>query len=157
MYYFPWSHRMNCRVNRSDPDMVVASRRYRLDPLLSTPGYHSMLGIRRNNGRNQSLGWRLCRPTFRSIHNWGGRSQTLLVRERSWSGKAKTAPRIWIAWGHLCPEGGALWGRGRPIGTTHPPLYFLLFLLFLSSIFNQILTKESHVHIKREDTLGIMN
>ncbi|KAF3662383.1 permease-related family protein [Capsicum annuum] len=37
---------MNCRVNRSDPDAVVAPQRYGLDPLLTTPGYHSMSGIR---------------------------------------------------------------------------------------------------------------
>ncbi|RAL39852.1 hypothetical protein DM860_013053 [Cuscuta australis] len=39
-------HRMNCRVNRSDPDAAVAPRRYGLDPLLPTPGHHSMSGIR---------------------------------------------------------------------------------------------------------------
>ncbi|RYR68465.1 hypothetical protein Ahy_A03g014956 [Arachis hypogaea] len=32
-----------------------------------------------------------------------GRSQTLQAWERSWSGKAKTAPRIWVATGCLCP------------------------------------------------------
>jgi hypothetical protein len=37
---------MNCRVDRSDPDAAVAPRRYGLDPLLPTPGYHSMSGIR---------------------------------------------------------------------------------------------------------------
>nr|GLL25514.1 NADH-ubiquinone oxidoreductase chain 5 [Ipomoea trifida] len=37
---------MNCRVNRSDPDAAVAPRRYGLDPLLPTPGHHSMSGIR---------------------------------------------------------------------------------------------------------------
>ncbi|KAI5409131.1 NADH dehydrogenase subunit 5 [Lathyrus oleraceus] len=34
--------------------------------------------------------------------------------------KAKTAPRIWVARGRLCPDGGALWGRPSPIGTAHP-------------------------------------
>jgi hypothetical protein len=37
---------MNCRVDRSDPDAAVAPRRYGLDPLLPTPGHHSMSGIR---------------------------------------------------------------------------------------------------------------
>lgn len=37
---------MNCRVDRSDPDAAVAPRRYGLDPLLPTPGYHSMSGRR---------------------------------------------------------------------------------------------------------------
>ncbi|MED6212561.1 hypothetical protein PIB30_084608 [Stylosanthes scabra] len=37
---------MNCRVDRSDPDAAVAPRRYGLDPLLPTPGRHSMSGIR---------------------------------------------------------------------------------------------------------------
>ncbi|KAL6582644.1 hypothetical protein OROMI_004722 [Orobanche minor] len=40
------THRMNCRVNRSDPDAAVAPRRYGLDPILSTLGHHSMSGIR---------------------------------------------------------------------------------------------------------------
>ncbi|CAN4093364.1 unnamed protein product [Withania somnifera] len=31
---------------KSDPDAAVARRRYGLDPLLPTPGYHSMSGIR---------------------------------------------------------------------------------------------------------------
>ena len=35
-----------CRVDRSDPDAAVAPRRYGLDPLLPTPGYHSMSEIR---------------------------------------------------------------------------------------------------------------
>lgn len=30
----------------ADPDAAVAPRRYGLDPLLSTPGHHSMSGIR---------------------------------------------------------------------------------------------------------------
>ncbi|KAJ8420682.1 hypothetical protein Cgig2_015035 [Carnegiea gigantea] len=46
----PWIsseiHRMNCRVDRSDPDAAVAPRRYGLDPLLPTTGHHSMSGIR---------------------------------------------------------------------------------------------------------------
>ncbi|OAO89230.1 hypothetical protein AXX17_ATUG02990 (mitochondrion) [Arabidopsis thaliana] len=37
---------MNCRVDRSDPDAAVAPRRYGLDPLLPTPGHHSMSGRR---------------------------------------------------------------------------------------------------------------
>ncbi|WMV24500.1 hypothetical protein MTR67_017885 [Solanum verrucosum] len=37
---------MNCQVNRSEPDVAVAPRRYGLDPLLPTPGYHSMSGIK---------------------------------------------------------------------------------------------------------------
>ena len=37
---------MNCRVDRSDPDAALAPRRYGLDPLLPTPGHHSMSGIR---------------------------------------------------------------------------------------------------------------
>ncbi len=34
---------MNCRVNRAE---ALAPRRYGLDPLLLTLGYHSMSGIR---------------------------------------------------------------------------------------------------------------
>nr|GEZ75261.1 ATPase, F0 complex, subunit C, mitochondrion, mitochondrial [Tanacetum cinerariifolium] len=50
---------MNCRVDRSDPDAAVAPRRYGLDPLLPTPGHHSMSGslIRvriRNSSSNSS-------------------------------------------------------------------------------------------------------
>ena len=46
---------MNCRVDRSDPDAAVAPRRYGLDPLLPTPGYHSMSGIEGGHtGRNYS-------------------------------------------------------------------------------------------------------
>ena len=37
---------LNCRVDRSDPDAAVAPRRYGLDPLLPTPGHHSMSGRR---------------------------------------------------------------------------------------------------------------
>jgi hypothetical protein len=37
---------MHCRVDRSDPDAALASQRYGLDPLLPTPGHHSMSGIR---------------------------------------------------------------------------------------------------------------
>ena len=36
---------MNCRVDRSDSDAAVAPRRYGLDLLLPTLGYHSMSGI----------------------------------------------------------------------------------------------------------------
>ncbi|KAM7259085.1 hypothetical protein ACFE04_014826 [Oxalis oulophora] len=43
------------------------------------------------------------------------------VWERSWSGKAKTAPRIWVARGRLCPDGGALWGRAQPNRDSTPP------------------------------------
>ncbi|KAJ3668691.1 hypothetical protein LUZ61_022845 [Rhynchospora tenuis] len=50
-----------------------------------------------------------------------GRSRTLQVWERSWSGKAKTAPRIWVARGRLCPDGGALWGRGSSNRDSTPP------------------------------------
>ncbi|KAG6467657.1 hypothetical protein ZIOFF_074500 (mitochondrion) [Zingiber officinale] len=78
---------MNCRVDRSDPDAAVAPRRYGLDPLLFTPEHHSMSGIR---------------------------GDILDVWERSWLGKAKTAPCIWVARGRLCPDGGALWGRAQP-------------------------------------------
>ncbi|MED6186157.1 hypothetical protein PIB30_064088 [Stylosanthes scabra] len=85
---------MNCRVDRSDPDAAVAPRRYRLDPLLPTPGHHSMSGIR---------------------------GDILDVWERSWSGKAKTAPRIRVARGCLCPDGGALWGRALPNRDSTPP------------------------------------
>ncbi|KAK1405895.1 hypothetical protein QVD17_42408 [Tagetes erecta] len=85
---------MNCRVDRSDPDAAVAPRRYGLDPLLPTPGHHSMSGIR---------------------------GDILDVWERSWSGKAKTAPRIWVARGRLCPDGGALWGRAQPNRDSTPP------------------------------------
>ncbi|CAN0930435.1 hypothetical protein LINPERHAP2_LOCUS3202 [Linum perenne] len=85
---------MNCRVDRSDPDAAVAPRRYGLDPLLPTPGYHSMSGIR---------------------------GDILDVWERSWSGKAKTAPRIWVARGRLCPNGGAFWGRAQPNRDSTPP------------------------------------
>ena len=116
----PWSHRMNCRVDRSDPDAAVAPRRYGLDPLLPTPGYHSMSGMTGGHtGRNHSLG--SGRPAFRSIHSWVGRSRTLQVWERSWSGKAKTAPRIWVARGRLCPDGGTLWGRAQPNRDSTPP------------------------------------
>ena len=46
---------MNCRVDRSDPDAAVAPRRYGLDPLLPTLGYHSMSGIEGGHtGRNYS-------------------------------------------------------------------------------------------------------
>ena len=41
--------------------------------------------------------------------------------ERSWSGKAKTAPRIWVARGRLCPDGGAFWGRAQPNRDSTPP------------------------------------
>ncbi|CAN6801305.1 unnamed protein product [Brassica oleracea var. botrytis] len=85
---------MNCRVDRSDPDAAVAPRRYGLDPLLPTPGHHSMSGRR---------------------------GDILDVWERSWSGKAKTAPRIWVARGRLCPDGGALWGRGSSNRDSTPP------------------------------------
>ncbi|CAE5979354.1 unnamed protein product [Arabidopsis arenosa] len=85
---------MNCRVDRSDPDAAVAPRRYGLDPLLPTPGHHSMSGRR---------------------------GDILDVWERSWSGKAKTAPRIWVARGRLCPDGGALWGRAQPNRDSTPP------------------------------------
>ncbi|KAK8499203.1 hypothetical protein V6N12_076053 [Hibiscus sabdariffa] len=85
---------MNCRVDRSDPDAAVAPRRYGLDPLLPTPEHHSMSGIR---------------------------GDILDVWERSWSGKAKTAPRIWVARGRLCPDGGALWGRAQPNRDSTPP------------------------------------
>src|ERR1051325_9642162 len=37
------------------------------------------------------------------------------------SGKAKTAPRIWVARGRLCPDGGALWGRAQPNRDSTPP------------------------------------
>ncbi|KAG4906093.1 hypothetical protein JHK84_032620 [Glycine max] len=43
------------------------------------------------------------------------------VWERSWSGKAKTAPRIWVARGRLCPDGGAFWGRAQPNRDSTPP------------------------------------
>ncbi|KAI3673505.1 hypothetical protein L6452_39626 [Arctium lappa] len=43
------------------------------------------------------------------------------VWERSWSGKAKTAPRIWVARGRLYPDGGALWGRAQPNRDSTPP------------------------------------
>ncbi|KAF3653201.1 NADH-ubiquinone oxidoreductase chain 5 [Capsicum annuum] len=43
------------------------------------------------------------------------------VWERSWSGKAKTEPRIWVARGRLCPDGGALWGRAQPNMDSIPP------------------------------------
>ncbi|KAC9261816.1 hypothetical protein E3N88_44228 [Mikania micrantha] len=35
--------------------------------------------------------------------------------------KAKTAPRIWVARGRLCPDGGALWGRAQPNRDSTPP------------------------------------
>jgi hypothetical protein len=37
------------------------------------------------------------------------------------SGKAKTAPCIWVARGRLCPDGGALWGRAQPNRDSTPP------------------------------------
>ncbi|KAF3617182.1 NADH-ubiquinone oxidoreductase chain 5 [Capsicum annuum] len=43
------------------------------------------------------------------------------VWERSCSGKAKTEPRIWVARGCLCPDGGALWGRAQPNRDSIPP------------------------------------
>ncbi|KAG6736873.1 hypothetical protein POTOM_060214 (mitochondrion) [Populus tomentosa] len=43
------------------------------------------------------------------------------VWERSWSGKAKTAPRIWVARGRLCPDGGAFRGRAQPNRDITPP------------------------------------
>ncbi|KAI3681469.1 hypothetical protein L6452_36265 [Arctium lappa] len=43
------------------------------------------------------------------------------VWERSWSGKGKKAPRIWVARGHLCPDGGALWGTTQPNRDSTPP------------------------------------
>jgi hypothetical protein len=43
------------------------------------------------------------------------------VRERSWEGKAKTTPCIWVARGRLCPDGGALWGRAQPNRDSTPP------------------------------------
>ncbi|KAI3680722.1 hypothetical protein L6452_35496 [Arctium lappa] len=43
------------------------------------------------------------------------------VWERSWSGKAKTAPHIWVARGRLCPDGGALCGRAQPNRDSTPP------------------------------------
>nr|TKS02708.1 putative NADH dehydrogenase [Populus alba] len=78
---------MNCRVDRSDPDAAVAPRRYGLDPLLPTPGYHSMSGMT------------------------GGHTGR----------KAKTAPRIWVARGRLCPDGGAFRGRAQPNRDITPP------------------------------------
>ena len=36
-------------------------------------------------------------------------------------GKAKTAPRIWVARGRICPNGGALWGRAQPNRDSTPP------------------------------------
>ncbi|KAL8538536.1 hypothetical protein ACS0TY_000524 [Phlomoides rotata] len=111
---------MNCRVNRSDPDADVAPRRYGLDPLLPILGHHSMSGIR-GDILDVSTPWGLCRPPFRSIHSSEGRSRTLQVWERSCSGKAKTAPRIWVARGRLCPDGGVLWGRAQPNRDSTPP------------------------------------
>ncbi|GJT22154.1 NADH dehydrogenase subunit 5 [Tanacetum coccineum] len=49
------------------------------------------------------------------------KNQRKKVWERSWSGKAKTAPRIWVARGRLCPDGGALWGRAQPNRDSTPP------------------------------------
>ncbi|KAG7528117.1 NADH:quinone oxidoreductase/Mrp antiporter membrane subunit (mitochondrion) [Arabidopsis suecica] len=55
-------------------------------------------------------------------HSMSGRRGDILdVWERSWSGKAKTAPRIWVARGRLCPDGGALWGRAQPNRDSTPP------------------------------------
>lgn len=61
---------MNCRVDRSDPDAAVAPRRYGLDPLLPTPGSHSMSGIEGDIlDVTTPVGWGLYRPAFRSIHS----------------------------------------------------------------------------------------
>nr|KJB09767.1 hypothetical protein B456_001G163400 [Gossypium raimondii] len=86
------------------PDAAVAPRRYGLDPLLSTPEHHSMSGI-----RGDILD--VTTPLVGGCAVW----------ERSWSGKAKTAPRIWVARGRLCPDGGALWGRAQPNRDSTPP------------------------------------
>ncbi|CAN1186823.1 hypothetical protein LINPERPRIM_LOCUS11062 [Linum perenne] len=51
----------------------------------------------------------------------GIRGDILDVWERSWSGKAKTAPSIWVARGRLCPNGGAFWGRAQPNRDSTPP------------------------------------
>ncbi|KAK7322018.1 hypothetical protein VNO80_35202 [Phaseolus coccineus] len=60
------------------------------------------------------------RFTIESIHPKSKRTN-IVVWERSWSGKAKTAPRIWVARGRLCPDGGALWGRAQPNRDSTPP------------------------------------
>ncbi|GJY23793.1 ATPase subunit 9 [Tanacetum coccineum] len=49
------------------------------------------------------------------------KNQRKKVWELSWSGKAKMAPRIWVARGRLCPDGGALWGRAQPNRDNTPP------------------------------------
>ncbi|GJR35832.1 NADH dehydrogenase subunit 5 [Tanacetum coccineum] len=49
------------------------------------------------------------------------RSKNQRKKERSWSGKAKMVPRIWVARGCLCPDGGALWGRAQCNRNSTPP------------------------------------
>lgn len=57
-------------VYRSEPDAAVAPWRYGLDPLLPTPGHHSMLGIRGDilDVTTPLVGGCAALP-FRSIHS----------------------------------------------------------------------------------------